>query len=519
MTSDDLPKVLIVEDSPSLLRCYEAYLSSEKCTVLLADTGNEAISLLRSDYPQVVLLDMRLPDMDGLEVINQANSMNISCTFIAMTAHGSSSLAVESMRAGALDYLEKPFTRDRLCITIRNAIDRQRLESQVEEVDNPEEHQALDSGRYFGFIGASAEMQSVYRTIESASMSKATVFITGESGTGKEVCAQAIHQKSNRRNHNFVPLNCAAIPRDLMESEIFGHAKGAFTGAHSARDGAASHADGGTLFLDEIGEMDLDLQSKLLRFIQMGTFQKVGSNRLESVDVRFVCATNRDPLEQVQNGTFREDLYYRLHVIPISLPPLRVREGDVTDIARNFLRQFAEEEEKGFISFSPEAEEMFIAYSWPGNIRQLQNIVRNVVVLNNGTEVTTSMLPPPLDMPIEQIRSNDFTDEVSVIQAEVPAQKMAVPDSQYLVTPVTPRKTQKSVSAALGVIQQMLHDKGNPPLKGKAEIKELWMVEMEAIEEAIAACGDNIPKAARCLGVSPSTIYRKRQNWKDAGQA
>jgi len=556
MSSGNLPKILIVEDSPSLMRCYEAYLSKESCDILLAESGGKALTLLRAERPAVVLLDMRLPDMDGLEVIKQAKAMKVACTFIAMTAHGSANLAEESMKAGALDYLEKPFTRDRLCITARNALDRARLLSQLDGVEEDSEiYHALDSGRYYGFIGASNEMQSVYRIIESASMSKATVFITGESGTGKEVCAHAIHQKSNRRNNNFVPLNCAAIPRDLMESEIFGHVKGAFTGAQSSRDGAATHADGGTLFLDEIGEMDMDLQSKLLRFIQTGTFQKVGSNRLESVDVRFVCATNRDPLEQVRLGTFREDLYYRLHVIPISLPPLRVRGSDVTDIARNFLEQFNKEEEKDFTCFTPEAEEIFLAYPWPGNIRQLQNVVRNVVVLNNGIEVAAAMLPPPLNVSLAEIREmtpdcerppvrvgsglpsngqgrsaressgygvggSGFSDSVSA-HSGVEAggyQRIGVQDGQYFSVTASPRKTQKSASAALSVIQQMIFDKSNPSSMETVVIKELWQVEKDAIEEAIKACGDNIPKAARCLGVSPSTIYRKRQHWQESDQ-
>lgn len=500
------PKILIVEDSPSLARCHEAYLQKESFATLMAATGNIALQLIREHQPQVVLLDIQLPDINGLDLIQKAHDMNFSCIFIVMTDHGSTNLAVESMRVGALDYLEKPFSRDRLIVTVNNALERYELQQQSDAEDLLEESSDdIDTSNYYGFIGNSLEMQSIYRTIDAAAQSKATVFITGESGTGKEVCAHAIHLNSPRRNKEFVAINCAAIPRDLMESEIFGHVKGAFTGANSNREGAAARADGGTLFLDEIGEMDMDLQSKLLRFIQTGTIQKVGSNQLEKVDVRFVCATNRDPLEQVRKGEFREDLYYRLHVIPIGLPPLRKRGEDVLIIARQFLLKFAEEEEKDFQRFSPETEQLFLKYGWPGNIRQLQNVVRNIVVLNNAPEVELSMLPPPLDNPEQALRQ-----PVEVFRQEQP----------WNVTPIVASaqtiEGTKTSSVAMNVIRKMLVEQSEGP-SDEQQIKELWRVEMETIETAIRVCGNNIPKAAKRLGVSPSTIYRKRQTWKDMG--
>jgi len=253
----------------------------------------------------------------------------------------------------------------------------------------------------------------------------------------------------------------------LIESEIFGHVKGAFTGAQSDREGAASRANGGTLFLDEICEMELDLQSKLLRFIQTGTFQRVGGSKLESVDVRFVCATNRDPIAEVQAGRFREDLYYRLHVIPVALPPLRERGDDVLAIARNFLRQFAAEENKRFSDFSPESAQMMLNYEWPGNVRQLQNVIRNVVVLHDGDRVLPTMFPPPLNS-----------------------------------VPVTIIPQQPALAAPLVTINSA------------ETIRPMWLVEKETIENAIAACDGNIPQAAALLELSPSTIYRKRLAWQ-----
>jgi two-component system repressor protein LuxO len=239
-------------------------------------------------------------------------------------------------------------------------------------------------------------MQAVYRTIEGAARSRASVFITGESGTGKELAAEAIHKASPRANKPLVALNCGAIPRDLLESEIFGHVKGAFTGATENRIGAARQADGGTLFLDEIGEMPLEMQVKLLRFVQTGSFQPVGASRPEKVDVRFVCATNRDPLAEVEAGRFREDLYYRLYVVPIELPPLRERGDDVLLIARHFLRQMAKEEDRAFRGFTPETEAAIRRYPWPGNVRQLRNVIANIVVLHDAEWVEARMLPPLL---------------------------------------------------------------------------------------------------------------------------
>jgi transcriptional regulator with PAS, ATPase and Fis domain len=240
-------------------------------------------------------------------------------------------------------------------------------------------------------------MRSVFRVIEAAAASKASVFITGESGTGKEVAAEAIHRLSARRDRPIVALNCAAVPRELMESEIFGHVKGSFSGAVADRDGAATLANGGTLFLDELCDMHIDLQAKLLRFLQSESFRRVGGAELEKVDLRFICATNKEPLEEVAEGRLREDLYYRLHVIPIYLPPLRERGDDVIELAEHFLASLALEEGKAFAGLSEEVKVAFRAYDWPGNVRQLQNVIRNIVVMNAGEMVTIDMVPPPLN--------------------------------------------------------------------------------------------------------------------------
>ena len=457
-------RVLLIEDSPTLAMAYQEYLAKEAVEVVHVESGLEALAQLGRSIPAVVLLDLNLPDMNGMDILKSVGEQQLPCPVVIITAHGSVDVAVDAMRYGAFDFLTKPFDAKRLIVTLKNALKHRQL---TEIVDVYREQYERDS--YFGFIGSSLPMQGIYRIIESAAPSNATVFITGESGTGKEVCAEAVHKQSPRKDKPFIALNCAAIPRDLMESEIFGHTKGAFTGAVSERKGAASLADGGTLFLDEIGELELDLQSKLLRFVQTGTFQKVGSGKQERVDVRFVCATNRDPLKEVEAGRFREDLYYRLHVIPISLPPLRERGVDVLQLARRLLQQYAREEGKCCECFAPATEEVFENYDWPGNIRELQNVIRNIVVLNNTKVITPELLPSPL---------NRFASAVaSSSSPPVPLEK-------------------------------------KPDNRKNKDIQPLWLAEKEIIEHAIAACDGNIPRAAALLEISPSTVYRKKQAWE-----
>lgn len=454
-------RILVVEDSPSMAEMYKEYLTSDIYDVELVSTGQQALAILHESLPSAIILDVNLPDMSGMEILKTIHEQQLPIVSLVITGHGSVDLAVESMNLGAYDFIEKPFSAKRLKLTLSNALEHQQLSETLDTLKDEYERNGFED-----FIGSSLPMQGVYRIIESAAPSNATVFVTGESGTGKEVCATSIHKRSQRAKQPFIALNCGAIPHDLMESEIFGHTKGAFTGAVSAREGAAARANGGTLFLDELCEMDLDLQTKLLRFIQTGTFQKVGSNTVETVDVRFICATNKNPLDEVKNGNFREDLYYRLHVIPIHLPPLRDRAQDIGIIMNTLLKEYTEEENKKFDGFSAEAEMVMLSYDWPGNVRQLQNVIRNIVVLNSGDQVNQDMLPPPL---------NELSLSMPLVRANV----------------------------AVANFQQ------------NENIIPLWQVEKQTIEAAIAYCDDNIPKAAALLEVSASTIYRKRERWAE----
>jgi len=453
-----VPSILIVEDTESMARLYRGYLGAEPYSVNAVASLAAARAVLASERPIAMLLDVNLPDGSGIELLREVRARGIDTAAIVMTAYGSISGAVDAMRGGADDFLVKPFAPERLITTLEHVLERRRL-TRIVATLGP----TLTDDSFAGFIGADLSMQALYRIIQQAARSQATVFITGESGTGKEVCAEAIHSLSARRRGPFVPVNCGAIPRDLLESEIFGHAKGAFTGAHVERDGAALRAHGGTLFLDEICELDTALQVKLLRFVQTGMVKKLGSDSAAKTDVRIICATNRDPLVELEAGRFREDLFYRLHVVPIQLPPLRERGRDVLLLARHFLVRFSREEGKRFAGFSPQAEEILLRGHWPGNVRQVENLVRSVTVLHDGEQVVPDMLPPGLT------------------PDPAPARKAA------------------------------------PRMKPQGNVRPLALIEREAIEAAIAACGGNLTEAAARLGINVSTIHRKRQAWLATG--
>lgn len=460
-------RVLLIEENDQLAKLYETFLVSKGADVLRCADGASGVAAVQNFDPVVILLDIPTrdgptPEGAGFATLKQLRAARVEAPVVAISADGSPNWSVEAKRLGAYDFLVKPFDPQRLFVTAMNAIERHDLVEIVGAVTRP-----LSAG-FHDFIGGSAPMQAIYRTIAASAASRASVFITGESGTGKELCARAIHKESPRRGAKFVALNCGAIPRDLIESEIFGHRKGAFTGASSDRVGAADLANGGTLFLDEIGEMDMDLQTKLLRFIQTGTFTRVGESSERSVNLRFVCATNREPEDAIRAGLLREDLFYRLNVIPIRMPPLRARLDDINSIAMTFLQRFSEEEGKDFKGFSGDAFATLRRHSWPGNVRELENVVRNAVVLNAGDVISRAMVTASIGAGLASGLAAADMDQIDAGARAVP------------------------------------------------EIRPLAEVEREAIEAAVQHCNGNIPRAAAALQVAPSTLYRKLQLWKDA---
>lgn len=466
-------KVLLVEDALSMAMLYEKQLNIAGVSVVTAENLAGARAAQAKESFDLLLLDLNLPDGDGLTYLEELRGTEMETPAIVITADASLNNAVRAMKLGALDYLVKPFSESRLVTTVNNTLERVMLRQQVDTLRHD-----TQKGGFFDFIGKSVAMQRVYRTIENVAGSKATVFITGASGTGKELCAEAIHKAGPRANKPFVPLNCAAIPQDLLESELFGHLKGSFTGAIADRQGAAREAEGGTLFLDEMCELDLNLQKKLLRFLQTSSVQPVGSAKPQSVDVRVICATNRDPLEEVRAARFREDLYFRLNVVPIALPALTERGSDIIEIARSFLEKFSSEEGKHFKDFAPEAQALLLSHSWPGNVRELQNTIRNVAVLQDGELVTPDMFPALGGQAI----GGGATSAPTLVRAhevQVPASQIAAADTSSLLA-------------------------------------SLADIERKAIEDRIAVFDGSIPRAADSLGVSPSTIYRKKDAWEKA---
>jgi two-component system, repressor protein LuxO len=466
--------VLLIEDTPTLQLIYSAALTRAGLTVEACGTARAGVAAFDRLRPAIVLLDLMLPDGSGLDVMHELLRRQPRTCVIVITANGSINKAVEMMRAGAHEFLVKPFDDQRLVAAVQNA--RSTLQHRQPEVRAPRGEVPVH------FVGSSAPMQAVYSKIRSVAQSMATVFVTGESGTGKELCAEAVHAASPRAARPLVALNCGAIPADLLESEVFGHLRGSFTGAISDKPGAAAAADGGTLFLDEICEMDLNLQTKLLRFLQTSTVTPVGATRPRKIDVRIICATNRNPLEEVRAGRFREDLYYRLHVVPIHMPPLRDRGQDVIEIAERLLVGMAREEGRAFQGLSPQVQEVFLKLPWPGNVRQLINVLRNVVVLNDGPSVEVSMLP-------QDLQSTSF-----------PGVREPVRTADTGDAPLNATVTDLPVAPGTGAL-------------GALAGRTLAQIERMVIEAAIDRHGGSVPRAAQELDVSPSTIYRKRDAW------
>ena len=385
-------KILIVDDEEGVRKLLGRILGKNGYDTVSAPSAEEALRLVEADQFDLVITDIKMPGMDGLQLLQELKAFNPGLPIIVITAYGTVESAVQALRAGAYDYITKPFENDEIRLTVAKTFERERLLA-----ENRYLHDELE-GRYSfsGIVGQSEEMQRVFDMASSVAVSNANVLITGESGTGKELIARSIHYNSNRKEKPFIVLNCAALPENLIESELFGHEKGAFTGAINAKKGRFELAHEGTLFIDEVGEMTPSSQVKLLRVIQEQEFERVGGSRTISCDVRIVAATNKDLEQAVKEGDFRDDLYYRLNVVNIDMPPLRKRREDIESLARHFLQKFAAETGKKIDDISPRALSCLLAYEWPGNVRELQNVMERAVVLARGESVTPHDFPQNL---------------------------------------------------------------------------------------------------------------------------
>lgn len=378
-------KVLLIDDDASLRRVTEYSLHSAGFQVLSAVDGKQGLASFHADHPQVVITDIQMPGVSGYEVLQQIKAARPETVVIVVTAYSSVEKAVEAMKQGAYDYLAKPFSRDELVMVVEKAFNLLGLREENQRLREELEHHV----DFSHMVGISDGMQKVFDVVRKVAPTEASVLITGESGTGKELIAKAIHQGGSRSKEPFIAINCAAIPANLLESELFGHVRGAFTDAVRDRAGKFEQADGGTLFLDEVGEMPLELQPKLLRVLQEMEVEPIGG-KVRSVDVRIIAATNQDVEVAIEEGRFREDLYYRLAVIPIELPPLRERPEDIPLLIEHFLKRFSA---AAPITMSAAAFERLKAYPWPGNVRELQNAVERLVVLNHGEVIEPEQLP------------------------------------------------------------------------------------------------------------------------------
>ncbi len=434
--------ILIIDDDESVRDALQDFLEEKDFKVTTAANGRLGLELLKEDRFDVLLVDLMMPGMGGLDVIKEISALHITTPVIMVTAYASVQTAVDAMKLGAFDYVTKPFIPDELLIIINRTIDLSRMQRENVLLRK----QLKRKYDFEGLIGDSMRMQKVYEIIEKVADTDSTILITGKSGTGKELVAKTLHFNSSRSEKPFVPLNCAAIPRDLLESELFGHEKGAFTGALVTRVGRFELAHEGTLFLDEIGELDPSLQVKLLRVLQEREFERVGGTKTIKVDVRIIAASNRDLEEAIRDGRFREDLFYRLNVIPVRIPSLRERNEDIPLLLDHFMQKFSRKRKRGPLKFSPEAMECLLTYRWPGNVRELENLVERLTILVSENTVNVSDLPGKF----RQTVGTETGKSAHMVNTTVPSFKDDdIPDSGINLNAVIDNMEKKLILRAL----------------------------------------------------------------------
>ena len=451
-----MASILIVDDEKPIRRILSLLLQDRRHRVTEVGSGEEAIAAIPEAKPELVLLDLRLPGMDGLETLSRLRALSPRTDVIMMTAHGTISSAVEAMRRGAFDYVAKPFDNDELLMVVDRALQVRSLSSEVESLRGELESR-------YGFteiVGLSRELQDVFRMMAKVVKVDVTVLITGESGTGKELVARAIHRRSARSQGPFVAVNCSAIPQTLVESEFFGHEKGAFTDARESRPGRFEQADGGTLFLDEVGDLALDAQAKLLRALQERQVQRIGSRAARPVDVRVIAATNKDLAREVREGRFREDLYWRLNVVQIRLPALRERRDDLPILLDHFVDRFNRELGLAVQSIAPDARRLLCDYDWPGNVRELENTVCRAMILCEGDTLTVADLPGRVRGENEGIDASLGSDLVRLTLTEAVAQASERLEKVMILSRLAEHRGNRTATAeSLGVSRKTLFNK------------------------------------------------------------
>jgi two-component system response regulator AtoC len=462
-------QILVVDDEPNLRRVLSAQLERDGYDVHTAEDGEQALTILKEHHIDLVITDLRMPRIDGMELLRRVQKIDTDLPVVMITAHGTVDNAVEALKTGAFDYLTKPFDQVEVRTIVAKALRTRDLSAT--EASRPFHEIPVEGARY-GIIGASASILDLYAVLDRVADTPTTVLITGESGTGKELVARALHESSSRHDKSFIKVNCAAIPRDLMESELFGYERGAFTGAVGSKPGRFELASGGTLFLDEIGSIPVEMQVKLLRALQESEFERVGGVRTIRVDVRLIAATNSDLKKEIAQGSFREDLYYRLNVVPIRLPSLRERATDIPLLALHFIRKFNARLKKNIDGVEPAALARLVAYPWPGNIRELENVIERAVLFCDGDELHLGDLPAEM--------------RGGLVASDAPS-----------TTPLPPPSSEPSSPGGLldGLKEQV-----------KAAMSRL---ERELIVRALEQTNGNVTHAARLLKISRKGLQLK----------
>jgi len=475
-----MEKILLIDDEADVQYSFKRIFNSPEVQITTASSGEEGLLSLRAQKPDLVIMDVRMAGLSGLETLRKIRELDTKLPVLIMTAYGTTQTAIEAMKLGAYDYLLKPFDVPKLKSIVFDALKAARAIVQTDSFQPLLENEDYEQG----IIGRSEPMQEVFKTIGQVAGSSATVLVTGESGTGKELVAKAIHKHGNRASKPFVAINCAAIPEALLESELFGHERGAFTGAHAQRIGRFEQCHGGTIFLDEIGDMPLATQAKILRIIQTGSFERVGGNTALSVDVRIIAATNKMLEQAVTAREFREDLFYRLNVVRIQMPPLRERHGDIRLLINFFLKKISQVQNQLPKSISEESLEILEKHSWPGNVRELENVIHRAIVMASGNTILASNLPPEL----QHLKRPTTTPD----------------DAGHSANPLTPSKASQAPQTieALGklLFEWARNDKS---------LKILPAVERELVIQSLAETNGNQVKAAKLLGITRATL-RKR---------
>jgi two-component system, NtrC family, response regulator AtoC len=483
-------KVLVIDDDPMMLDLAGYQLQTHGYEVTTAGTGEEGLKLLADHRHEIALTDLQLPDIDGIELVSKLKETSPGTEIIMVTGYGSMTGAIEAIKAGAFFYVEKPVEFEELFVLIEKAIERGRQAEEIRELRG----RLSDRSSYYNIIGSSLAMQNIYEIIDSVAESDANIMIIGESGTGKELIANAIHYKSVRAKKPFVKINCSALPKELIESELFGHTKGAFTGATTEKIGLIGQATGGSLLLDEVGEMPIELQPKLLRVLQERVYYRLGSEKALEADFRLISATNRNPADAMRDGQLREDLYYRINTIEVQVPPLRDRAEDVQHLAEHFLRMYAEKYNRQVHSISQQAYEKMFSYSWPGNVRELQNVMERAVLLCKGEVIEEHAVPYPQAQAKAATEGHAPSPAVDRTAASVNAEAATSP----------PPNLQ---DLSLDQLARLIVTKIANPKAGRPRVDIFTQLEGAVVRAALERTRGNKQAAANLLGLYRPRLY------------